>query len=54
GCRFHPRCPLVESGQAARLGIEERCRNEDPLFLPACHAVRLASSDEHEAYLHER
>ncbi|MEA2409409.1 MAG: hypothetical protein QOE69_3528 [Thermoleophilaceae bacterium] len=54
GCRFHPRCPLVESGRAARLGIEERCRNEDPLFLPACHAVRLASSDEREAYLHER
>jgi oligopeptide/dipeptide ABC transporter ATP-binding protein len=43
GCRFHPRCPLVESGEAARLGIEERCRGEDPLFLPACHAVRLAS-----------
>jgi oligopeptide/dipeptide ABC transporter ATP-binding protein len=39
GCRFHPRCPLVESGEAARLGIEERCRNEDPLMLPACHAA---------------
>jgi peptide/nickel transport system ATP-binding protein len=52
GCRFHPRCPVVESGEAARLGIEERCRGEDPLFLPACHAVR--SSDEHEAHLHER
>jgi peptide/nickel transport system ATP-binding protein len=39
GCRFHPRCPLVESGEAARLGIEERCRGEDPRFLPACHAV---------------
>jgi oligopeptide/dipeptide ABC transporter ATP-binding protein len=39
GCRFHPRCPLVESGEAARLGIEERCRNDDPLMLPACHAV---------------
>ena len=54
GCRFHPRCPLVESGEAARLGIEERCRTEDPLFLPACHAVRLASGDEHETYVHER
>jgi peptide/nickel transport system ATP-binding protein len=52
GCRFHPRCPLVESGEAARLGIEERCRGEDPLFVPACHAVR--SADEHEAHLHER
>jgi oligopeptide/dipeptide ABC transporter ATP-binding protein len=29
GCRFHPRCPLVASGEAARLGIEERCRTED-------------------------
>ena len=54
GCRFHPRCPLVESGEAGRLGIEERCRTEDPLFLPACHAVRLASSDEHETHVHER
>jgi peptide/nickel transport system ATP-binding protein len=54
GCRFHPRCPLVESGEAARLGIEEQCRGEDPLFLPACHAVRLASGDEHETYVHER
>jgi oligopeptide/dipeptide ABC transporter ATP-binding protein len=40
GCRFHPRCPVVESGEAARLGIEEQCRGEDPLMLPACHAVR--------------
>jgi oligopeptide/dipeptide ABC transporter ATP-binding protein len=52
GCRFHPRCPLVESGEAARLGIESQCTGEDPLFLPACHAVR--SADEHEAYVHER
>ena len=39
GCRFHPRCPLVASGEAARLGIEERCRGEDPVDIPACHAV---------------
>ncbi len=39
GCRFHPRCPLVAGGQAAELGIEERCRGEDPVLLPACHAV---------------
>ena len=39
GCRFHPRCPLVESGEAERLGILEKCRGEDPQFLPACHAV---------------
>jgi oligopeptide/dipeptide ABC transporter ATP-binding protein len=43
GCRFHPRCPLVESGEATRLGIEERCRSEDPLFVPACHAVAQAA-----------
>jgi oligopeptide/dipeptide ABC transporter ATP-binding protein len=39
GCRFHPRCPLFESGEAARLGIEQQCREDDPLMLPACHAV---------------
>ena len=30
----------MESGEAERLGIEERCKGDDPLFLPACHAVR--------------
>jgi peptide/nickel transport system ATP-binding protein len=49
GCRFHPRCPLVASGEAARLGIEERCRAEDLGLAPvaagdeshraACYAV---------------
>ena len=29
GCRFHPRCPVVQSGEAERLGIVERCRDED-------------------------
>jgi peptide/nickel transport system ATP-binding protein len=29
GCRFHPRCPVVASGRAAELGIEQRCRAED-------------------------
>ncbi len=43
GCRFHPRCPLLESGEAARLGIEEQCRGDDPQFLPACHAVKPAN-----------
>ncbi len=44
GCRFHPRCPVVASGEAARLGIEARCRGEDPLLAAmapgravACH-----------------
>jgi len=46
GCRFHPRCPLVASGEAARLGIEERCRGEDLTLhevarehRAACHAL---------------
>jgi len=51
GCRFHPRCPLVASGEAARLGIEDRCRGLDVALSPvaaddgnhrvACHAVAL-------------
>jgi peptide/nickel transport system ATP-binding protein len=46
GCRFHPRCPLVQSGEAQRLGIADRCTHEDPLLQKsgtqqsvACHAV---------------
>jgi oligopeptide/dipeptide ABC transporter ATP-binding protein len=46
GCRFHPRCPLVTAGEAARLGIESRCRGEDvaltertPSHWSACHAT---------------
>jgi oligopeptide/dipeptide ABC transporter ATP-binding protein len=48
GCRFHPRCPLVASGEAARLGIEERCLTEalpvlevDPAHTTACWAATL-------------
>jgi len=46
GCRFHPRCPVVASGEAARLGIEQACRTQPLPVLPlggghaaACHAV---------------
>jgi peptide/nickel transport system ATP-binding protein len=48
GCRFHPRCPVVASGEAARLGIEDRCRGVDvplepvtatPGHAAACHAL---------------
>ena len=46
GCRFHPRCPVVASGEAARLGIEDRCRTQPLPVLPAggghasaCHLV---------------
>jgi peptide/nickel transport system ATP-binding protein len=52
GCRFHPRCPVVASGQAATLGIEERCRAEDlgltelaPAHLAACFEAELAARD---------
>jgi peptide/nickel transport system ATP-binding protein len=48
GCRFHPRCPVVASGRAAELGIEERCRGEDIAIteeqlrhVAACHLVPL-------------
>jgi peptide/nickel transport system ATP-binding protein len=46
GCRFHPRCPLVASGEAERLGIADRCASEDvalsevrPGHTAACHAA---------------
>lgn len=49
GCRFHPRCPVVASGRAAELGIEDRCRGEDLALMDvgaqhgaACHLVPLA------------
>ncbi len=29
GCRFHPRCPVVASGEATQLGIEAACKGED-------------------------
>jgi peptide/nickel transport system ATP-binding protein len=51
GCRFHPRCPLFASGEAARLGIEERCAADDPALIDvapsqaaACHAVAPAAA----------
>jgi peptide/nickel transport system ATP-binding protein len=49
GCRFHPRCPVVQSGEAARLGILARCESDDlglqqvagsaPEHTAACHAL---------------
>jgi len=49
GCRFHPRCPLLASGEADRLGFGDRCRGVDPELEPevgahqvACHAVYAA------------
>ena len=52
GCRFHPRCPVLASGEAERLGIADRCRGVDlelePEVAPrgarrvACHAVAIS------------
>jgi len=46
GCRFHPRCPLVASGEAEQRGIEARCTGDDlalhevsPGHTAACHAL---------------
>jgi peptide/nickel transport system ATP-binding protein len=48
GCRFHVRCPVVVSGRAKELGIEQRCMTEDIAIgeagtehLAACHLVKL-------------
>jgi len=40
GCRFHPRCPLVASGDAARLGIADRCTSVDPVLEPTLEPAR--------------
>ncbi len=47
GCRFHPRCPVVASGEAERLGIVGRCTGSDPVLVGiapdravACHIGR--------------
>ncbi|POX49084.1 peptide ABC transporter ATP-binding protein [Streptomyces sp. Ru71] len=44
GCRFHARCPMLASGEAARAGVAEACRTKDPGILntgtatqSACH-----------------
>jgi len=46
GCRFHPRCPLVASGEAERLGILGKCTGVDvelaqrgDAHWSACHAL---------------
>jgi len=49
GCRFHPRCPLVQSGEAAKLGIEERCKTED---LALRHVASAVAGSAHVAACH--
>jgi oligopeptide/dipeptide ABC transporter ATP-binding protein len=46
GCRFHPRCPALASGEAAAAGVEDACRRvplpvlpADGRHLSACHLV---------------
>ena len=46
GCRFHPRCPVVASGESERLGIHDRCVGVDVALVErgtahfaACHAL---------------
>jgi peptide/nickel transport system ATP-binding protein len=41
GCRFHPRCPVVATGRASELRIEDKCRAED--------LVLEEVGDQHEA-----
>jgi oligopeptide/dipeptide ABC transporter ATP-binding protein len=35
GCRFHPRCPALSSGAAARAGVDGDCRTASVAVLPA-------------------
>jgi oligopeptide/dipeptide ABC transporter ATP-binding protein len=49
GCRFHPRCPVVASGEAERLGILAKCCGETitmvtvgPSRQVGCHAADVA------------
>jgi peptide/nickel transport system ATP-binding protein len=51
GCRFHPRCPVVESGRAQTLGILPKCEAEDiaigengTAHEAACHLVPLGET----------
>ncbi len=35
GCRFHPRCPALASGEAARAGVDDSCRTAAlPILAP--------------------
>lgn len=51
GCRFHPRCPVVASGDADRRGFADSCRGVDVELEPevglhrvACHAVNFSTA----------
>jgi oligopeptide/dipeptide ABC transporter ATP-binding protein len=42
GCRFHPRCPALADGSAARAGVDDRCRSVALPPLPAAGGHRVA------------
>ncbi len=44
GCRFHPRCPVYQSGEAERLGVSIACTSDDPRLIDgvACHVAHLS------------
>jgi peptide/nickel transport system ATP-binding protein len=51
GCRFHPRCPALASGEAAAAGVADACRRTPLAVLPddrghscACHLVAARTS----------
>jgi peptide/nickel transport system ATP-binding protein len=48
GCRFHPRCPALESGAAGAAGVDAACRGRDlglaelaPGHVAACHLAAM-------------
>jgi oligopeptide/dipeptide ABC transporter ATP-binding protein len=56
GCRFHPRCPVVASGEAEQLGILGKCTGVDlglqergVAHWAACHALDVSASRESHA-----
>lgn len=44
GCRFHPRCPALASGEAAAAGVDGDCRNTALPVLPL-----LGAGEKHQA-----
>ncbi len=42
GCRFHPRCPALASGEAEQAGVADRCRTVDVPVLPAAEGHHAA------------
>jgi peptide/nickel transport system ATP-binding protein len=52
GCRFHPRCPALATGQAAQLGVDGACREQDlgleelaPAHFVACHLAKVRAAE---------